>query len=365
MDAATWNEIIESLPAAHILQTWQWGQVKEQHGWKMLPKTWQNTSGEVQAAALVLQRTVQPAKFGAALRVLYVPRGPLVNWTDPEWRWRVVEDLQALARHQKAIFIKIDPEVVTGVGIPGQPGADETELGQQVQNGLTARGWLYSSDQVQFKNTVWIDLRGNEEDWLGRMKQKARYNIRLAEKKGVKVRIAKLDELPALYKMYAETSVRDGFVIRSQEYYLAVWKQFIQARMATALLAEVEGQLVAGLVLFHFARRAWYLYGMSTNQHREKMPNSLLQWTAMKRAKEMDCRYYDLWGAPEVFDESDSMWGVYRFKEGLGGQVVRTTGAWDYTPYPNLYKLYINILPRILDVLRRKGKEKTRQEVSL
>lgn len=365
MDAETWNDIVESMQEPHILQTWEWGQVKEQHGWKMLPRTWQNTSGEYQAAAMVLQRTIRPAKFGAALRVLYVPRGPLVNWEDPDWRWQVVEDLQALARQQKAIFIKIDPELVNGVGIPGQPGTEENEQGQQVESGLSTRGWIYSADQIQFRNTVWLDLRGNEEDWLERMKQKGRYNVRLSQKKGVSVRIASKDELPLLYKMYAETSIRDGFVIRSQEYYLSVWQKFIRARKATPFLAEVDGQPVAGLVLFHFARKAWYLYGMSTGQHREKMPNSLLQWTAMQRAKDLDCRMYDLWGAPDEFNESDSMWGVYRFKEALGGKVIRTIGAWDYTPYPNLYKLYTSLLPRLLDILRRRGKDKTRREVSL
>ena len=100
---------------------------------------------------------------------------------------------------------------------------------------------------------------------------------------------------------------------------------------------------------------------MSRDAHREKMPTYLLQWEAMKRAKSAGCTVYDLWGAPETFDESDSMWGVYRFKEGLGGRVVRTLGAWDYAPNRLLYKLYSELIPRVLDVMRARGKRKTSQ----
>ncbi len=131
--------------------------------------------------------------------------------------------------------------------------------------------------------------------------------------------------------------------------------------LAEPLIAEVDGEPVAALFVFYFARRAYYVYGMSRDAHREKMPTYLLQWEAMKRAKARGCRAYDLWGAPEVFDESDSMWGVYRFKEGLGGKVVRTLGAWDFAPNPFWYKLYSELIPRLLDVMRSRGKAKTRQ----
>jgi lipid II:glycine glycyltransferase (peptidoglycan interpeptide bridge formation enzyme) len=179
--------------------------------------------------------------------------------------------------------------------------------------------------------------------------------------------------------MYAETSVRDGFVIRDEGYYLTVWKTFMQtnvgkleslqvatfqpANLPTCqpLIAEVDGDPVAAIFLFMFAGRAYYVYGMSRDAHREKMPTYLLQWEAMKRAKAAGCTIYDLWGAPETFDESDSMWGVYRFKEGLGGRVVRTLGAWDYAPNKLWYQMYSEILPRVLDVMRSRGKQKTKQ----
>ncbi|MCL4529595.1 MAG: peptidoglycan bridge formation glycyltransferase FemA/FemB family protein, partial [Chloroflexi bacterium] len=90
-------------------------------------------------------------------------------------------------------------------------------------------------------------------------------------------------------------------------------------------------------------------------------PTYLLQWEAMKRAKNHGCKVYDLWGAPEVFNENDSMWGVYRFKEGLGGQVLRTLGAWDFAPNSFFYTMYAEIMPRVLDVMRSRGKARTQQ----
>ena len=122
---------------------------------------------------------------------------------------------------------------------------------------------------------------------------------------------------------------------------------------------------VAGLFIFYFDKRAWYLYGMSTQKHREKMPNYLLQWDAIKAARSRSCTQYDLWGAPDNFDETDSMWGVFRFKDGLGGKVIRTPGAWDFPVRPNLYSLYMNILPRILGILRARGKKQTRSITGL
>jgi lipid II:glycine glycyltransferase (peptidoglycan interpeptide bridge formation enzyme) len=129
-------------------------------------------------------------------------------------------------------------------------------------------------------------------------------------------------------------------------------------------MAEVVGQAVAGLVLFVFAGRAWYMYGMSRELHRDKMPNYLLQWEAMRAAKEMGAGEYDLWGAPDRFDESDGMWGVFRFKDGLGARVVRSLGAWDYSSRPVFYQLYSRVLPRVLDVMRRRGNAQTRREVN-
>lgn len=360
----SWNRVLENLPGRHLLQTWQWAEMKRSTGWTMIPRVWQGSDGKIQAAAMVLQRSIRAGGFAAKMSILYIPRGPVLDWSDEALRTRVLNDLQSLARQKGAIFLKMDPEAELGRGEPGTETAWENPVGQQIVNDLEKRGWLFSNDQVQFRNTIWIDLEGSPDDWLTRMKQKTRYNIRLAERKGVSVRRGSEQDLPGLYRMYAETSIRDGFVIRPQDYYVNLWKKFMHSGMAAPLIAEVDGEAVAGMVLFWFGKKAWYLHGMSVERHREKMPNHLLQWTAMNLAKENGALLYDLWGAPDHFNEDDGMWGVYKFKEGLGGEVIRTLGAWDFPSRPVLYQLYEKILPRILDGMRRRGKQKTRQNLA-
>jgi peptidoglycan pentaglycine glycine transferase (the first glycine) len=353
-----WNDLISALPQPHFLQTSQWAQVKSRFGWHPLHQEWKHPDGSPRAAALVLQRQVPIPGLAQRLRILYAPRGPLLDWQDSSLRRQVLTDLEALARRQGAIFIKIDPALV----LPNDPGSPYPSA--QVLTEMQAQGWLPSPEQVQFRSTVLIDISSSDDELLARMKQKTRYNIRLAERRGVQVRRGDKADFPLLYRMYAETAARDGFVIREQGYYTTVWSTFMDAGMAEPLLAVVEGEPVAALVLFHFAGAAWYFYGMSRPLHREKMPNYLLQFEAMRTARSLGCRTYDLWGAPDVMDESDPLWGVYRFKEGLGGSLVRTAGAWDLPIRPHLYRLYTQTLPRLLDWMRRRGRERTKRLVA-
>jgi len=317
------------------------------------------------AAALVLKRQIIRNGFAARLSILYSPKGPLLDWSNASLRNRVLSDLQSLAKKQGAIFLKCDPDVLLGTGIPGGEEDTPDNSGLTVMSELKHRGWKHSPDQIQFRNTVLIDLNPTEEGMLAGMKQKARYNVRLAERKGVSLRVGTLEDLGMLNRMYAETSVRDGFVIRDEGYYKTTWTLFMKSGEPTCepLIAEVDGEPVAAIFLFYFAGRAYYVYGMSRDVHREKMPNYLLQWEAMKRAKAKGCTIYDLWGAPEVFDASDSLWGVYRFKEGLGGRVVRTLGAYDFAPSPVWYMMYSEIIPRVLNVMRSRGRARTKQNL--
>ncbi len=376
-----WNQLIAGLPGRHLLQTWQWGQVKSRYGWQPESLVWDaagkfhiiksvenNLPGvisPVKGAALTLKRQIRIPLFPSDFNMLYIPKGPLIDWADTTLRQQVLDDLQAYAKQQGSIFIKVDPDVRLFHGVPGEPGWQADETGSDVQAELTRRSWRFSNEQVQFRNTVLVDLSGSDEQLMQRMKQKTRYNIRLAGRKGVTIRQGGLSDLEQLYNMYAETSLRDGFVIRDRSYYLDIWQTFIKDGLAEPLIAEVEGQPVAGLFLFAFAERAWYIYGMSTEQHRDKMPNYLLQWTAMQRARAKGCTVYDLWGAPDEFTEADPLWGVYRFKEGLGGEVVGHIGAWDLPVRKQVYFLYTWLMPRILGIMRSRGKIRTQRMMSV
>lgn len=364
-EPSAWNSLIARLPDPHLLQTWEWAKIKAAYGWIPAPFIWKDEKGTIVAAAMVLKRMVLSRGFSARLCILYIPKGPLLDWSDEPLRRRVLDNLQSFAKKQGAIFLKIDPDVVIGRGIEKAQEIPDEIAGEPIISDLKRRGWLFSSDQIQFRNTVTLDLSVSEADILGRMKQKTRYNVRLAEKKGVKVRTGSQLDLPLLYKMYAETSVRDGFVIRDEGYYRKVWETFLGLTEpgAEVLVAEVDGEPVAAIFVFYFAGRAYYIYGMSRDMHREKMPSYLLQWEAIKRAKTHGSIVYDLWGAPDVFDGNDALWGVFRFKEGLGGEVVRTIGAWDFTASSFWYKIYTQIIPRLLDIMRLHGRFKTKQIV--
>ncbi|HEY9076887.1 MAG TPA: peptidoglycan bridge formation glycyltransferase FemA/FemB family protein [Anaerolineaceae bacterium] len=365
LDAVNWNNILAGLPGAHILQTWEWGQVKADYGWYPTRLVWRSPQGKILAAAQVLKRPFQVKGLRLPYSVLYIPKGPLFDWTDRNLMVTVLSDLERYVKDERAIFIKIDPDIILGSGVPGSADEQHDKNGEGISNILTQRQWNRSNEQIQFRNTVVLELAGDEADWMKRMKQKTRYNLRLAERKGVVIQQGTMDDLDWAYQAYLETSVRDGFVIRPKEYYYRVWRTFMQAKMAYLLLAEVEQKPIAGLFLFAYGKRAWYLYGMSREDHREYMPNYLLQWEAMRLARKLGCLEYDLWGAPDEFNETDSMYGVFRFKQGLGGKVIRTAGAWDFVAYPKIYSVYHQILPKILSAMRRHGKAQARQEVSL
>jgi lipid II:glycine glycyltransferase (peptidoglycan interpeptide bridge formation enzyme) len=379
----SWNKNIANLPHPHILQTWEWGQSKSRFGWTPKYRLWppESNNHSVSAAAMVLQRKYSLGSLTSPFRILYVPKGPLLDWSNRVLRRQVLEDLATIASMNGAIFIKIDPDVAIGEGIPGTDTAQIYSLSESVISDLRSYGWHLSHEQIQYKNTILVDLTPDEDTLLARMKQKTRYNIRLSTRKGVTCRVGSRADIGTLYRLYAETSTRDGFAIRDESYYRTIWETFFPIQenksegndkvdkhikpFAIPILAEVAGEVIAAVIIFLFAGKAWYLYGMSRVSHREKMPNYLLQWEAMKCAKGYHCTEYDLWGAPDEFTESDPLWGVYRFKEGFGGKVVRHIGAWDLPLKPNLYRLYTNILPRLLEIMRRRGKSRTIQSLNL
>jgi lipid II:glycine glycyltransferase (peptidoglycan interpeptide bridge formation enzyme) len=344
MDRNSWNSIASSFKNTSILQTWEWSEIKKSTGWTPDFYVFEDEEGNIKAASLVLIREQRLTRLGPTLRILYLPQGPLLDWSDDQLARNVLSELIDYAKNHQASYIKIDPPVVPeDKRIPGVN--DEILISQETQQWMIKEGWLFSNQQIQFKNSFWIDLTPTADELLAGMKQKTRYNIRLSERKEIEVREGNESDLDLLYTMYLETSIRDGFIIRPKEYYLDVWGKFINSKMAIPLIATFQGEPVAALILFHFAGKSYYLYGMSTDNHREKMPNYLLQWEAIKHSKQLGCEIYDLWGAPDVFDESDRMWGVYRFKEGLGGKVVQTLGAYDYPTSRFTYTIIQRLLP--------------------
>ncbi len=339
-DSQVWDELLLALPQPHILQSWAWTALKAQTGWTAIRLAWRSAGDPAVAAAAILTRRLARR---LPVAVAYVPKGPLLDWTDARLVEDVLSQIETEARRQHAIFIKIDPDV-----------RSDTEVGREVSAMLRRRGWRPSAEQIQYRNTLISDLTADEDELLAAMKPKWRYNIRLAERKGVAVRPGTAADLPAFYAMYTETGGRDGFLVRPYAYYRAIWERFLADDLGHLLLAEVADRPIAGVFLFRFGPTAWYFYGASTDRNRELMPNYALQWAALCWAKAAGCSRYDWWGAPDALVESDPMWGVYRFKQGFGGTFTPWIGAWDFPARRAAYWAYSVAMPRVLAAMRRK-----------
>lgn len=340
---AEWDRCLAQLPRPHPLQSWAWGTVKARWGWEMLPTVWL-ADNRPAAAALILKRSLPRLP----LALLYAPKGPVLDFDNVSLRQQVWRELETLARQERAIALKIDPDVVCAWGVDGVVAPAGAALAQELQQ----RGWRFSAEQVQFRNSVTLDLTQSEEVLLDAMKPKTRYNIRLAARKGVTVRLGTEADFPAVARLYQTTARRNNFTIRPTAYYLDVWQTLYAAGLAQPLLAEYAGALAAAVVVVRYGDVALYMYGASDEQERQRMPTYLVQWEAIRWARAQGCRVYDFWGAPDTFDEGDRLWGVWRFKSGFNGQVVQHLGAWDYAPLRPLYWSYAVLLPRYLTWLR-------------
>jgi lipid II:glycine glycyltransferase (peptidoglycan interpeptide bridge formation enzyme) len=301
--------------SAHILQTPAWGELKSRFGWQ---------SERVNDVLTLFRR------LPLGLTVAYVPRGPQSDATDT---WAA---LDAACRAQRAFLLKVEPDW------PDSPEAAAA---------LARRGFRPSPQTIQPRRTLLLDLSGSDDDVLARMKQKTRYNIRLATKKEVSARPARTPaDLEAFSALLAVTGARDNFGVHAPAYYRAAYDLFHPLGQCELFLAEYRGEPLAGVMVFALGQRAWYFYGASSDKERSRMAPYLAQWEAIRWAKARGALIYDLWGVPDEDEavleaqfeaRSDGLWGVYRFKRGWGGTLARTVGAWDKVYNPLLYRAYL------------------------
>jgi len=320
---AGWDAFVQAHPSGHLLQTSAWGRLKSDYGWQA------ETVQAGEAGALVLFRRAM------GLTLAYIPRGPLLRWDDPQLLAALAPKLDAACRARGAFCAKWEPDL------------PDTDRCAQV---LLGAGLRPSAQTVQPRRTLIVDVSGSEANILARMKQKTRYNIGLAAKKGVAARCARgaadLDRFTALM---AVTSSRDGFGVHAPSYYRRAYDLFHPSGQCELILAEFEGQALAGVMVFVLAGRAWYFYGASSDQERNRMAPYLAQWEAMRWARSRGATSYDLWGVPDADETAleaefetrqDGLWRVYRFKRGFGGHLARSVGAWDRVYNPLLYPAY-------------------------
>jgi len=311
-ETKSWDDFIGAHDG-HLLQTSVWGDLKSRFGWSAYRVAVQ-ANGAMSAGAQILFR-----RLGPGMTLAYVPRGPVVAANDRDTLTQLYDAIQATARAHGAFALKVEPNWVT-------------------PDILLATGDWRPATCFQPHTTIHLDLTRDPETILAQMKPKWRYNIRLAERKGVTVREGAGNDLPRFYELLKLTSARDEFPIHTLDYYRAAFELLTEPGFARLFIAEYGGEMIAAIFVTAVGREAIYLYGASGNAHRERMPNHALHWHAIQWAKARGCTRYDLWGigATAEADPStalrsaqDAGHGLYQFKQGFGGTVVKYAGASD------------------------------------
>lgn len=316
---SSWESFLTYHADAHLLQSTAWGKLKSDFGWQVEHLMLDDCGTQV-----LLRPSLPGFQFA------YLPRGPVP--ADPDALARLLPPLDRLCRSRRVFFLKIEPDF------------QDAEISRQR---LQTLGFQSSPHTVQPPRTILVNLQGTDDELLARMKPKTRYNIRLALRHGVSVSDSGV--IADFARMMDITGSRDDFSVHTESYYRQAYAHFSSSQNVRLLLAKYQDRTVAGLMVFTQGPRAWYLYGASTDEHREVMAPYLLQWEAMQWARSRGCVEYDLWGIPDADEAAlesqfpsrkDGLWGVYRFKRGFGGRVWRAIGAWDRVYNRPLYALY-------------------------
>ena len=316
VNSSDWDEFLRRQKNPHLLQTGRWGQLKSAFGWEVTHVVLGDCGAQI-----LFRRSA----FGFSLA--YIPRGPVGGDWAP-----LLPEIDRICRAKRAVLLKVEPDVWLDDGDNNNPAPP---------------GFIPSPDPIQPPRTITIPIGGSEEEILGRMKQKTRYNISLAARSGIEV--APSSDVTVFHKMVVETGDRSEFGIHSLAYYKAAYDLFHPLGMCELFLARYGSEAIAGLMVFALGERAWYFYGASTEKERSRMPAYLLQWEAIRWARRSGCVDYDLWGVPDedlgkleanFTARHDGLWGVYRFKRGFGGELRRSAGPWDRIYQPALYRVY-------------------------
>ncbi len=332
----------DGFPRASFLQTPFWGEFKRAFGWKdrLFSIEWR---GEL-STLLVLER-----KIAGIFTFAYVPDGPALGLPEGERAGFLAELSRALRAElsSRCLFIRFDPPWALwgelGAGEPGAvPGLARPSVGKPL---------VRAASDVQPPDTVLLDLGLGVEELLAAMKPKWRYNIRLAEKKGVEIEEAcvgekadkGLEAVGRFYRLYELTARRDRIALHPRAYYERLAALAAEAGSGADLriwIARHDGEDLAAIITLFMNGRAVYLYGASSDQQRNLMPAYALQWAAIRAAHAFGCIDYDFYGIPPTDDPGHPMAGLYRFKTGFGGSILHKAGSWDYPCRKLAYTLF-------------------------
>ena len=341
-DRERFNDFVARFETGDLLQSFEWGDLKSRSGWKAV-RVFAEDGGEIVAAASLLKRSIP--KIGRC--IMYAPRGPVLDTQNSELVSAFCSFLRETALKHRAILVKIDPPV------PLEDTASEANLRAAGFRPVAAGGF----GGTQPRCVMQLDLDKTLDDLLASFKPKWRYNIRLAEKKGVTVRLdCEKSDLKPFYDLLLETAKRDRFLVRGFQYFQDMWDCLVPPGYMRLALTYCEGQPVAGALAYLFGDKAWYTYGASSSEQRNVMPNHLMQWTLIQWAKASGCKWYDFRGvSPRRDGELDEhLQGLNRFKEGFSPRFVEYIGEYDMVLSPTLYWLWTIARPRLQAVLKAK-----------
>ena len=325
--------------AAHPLQSWSWGEFREKLGQRVI-RLGKFTGGKLIEGVQISIHQIPRTKW----TIGYCPRGIML---DKEW----IDAVKSEVKKYNCIFVKFEPNIQVNKGLT-------LELqGQALSDlGLKSGKSLFTPFSFQ------LDLTKSEDELMATMRPKTRYNIRLAEKKGIVVNEDNSDEaFEAFQKLTEETTSRQRFYAHGRKYRQLMWKTMKSAGIAHLLVARLPQQLttnnqqpvLSAWILFFFNGIGYYPYGASSSENRELMASNLVAWRALLMAKKFGCKMFDFWGSlgPEP-DIKDPWYGFHRFKEGYGGKLVEFAGTWDLVLNQPIYTIY-NLADKIRWTLLR------------
>ena len=336
-----WRDFVAASPHGDILQTLEWGPVKRPE-WVPLPVALE-AAGKFDATALVLKRNLPGGRS-----FFYLPRGPILDWQRDGIAESMFARLRDLAKTHRAAFIKIDPCV-----------PDETP---GVKDKLARLGFQPSPDATghfggtQPRCNMKLSLEGTIDDVQARFHQKWRYNARTAAKKGVTVYSdCTRDDLEIFHNIYRVTAGRNEFTGRPLAYFQKMWDSLVPAGMMKLFITYHDSQPLSAAICFLLPPQCWYIYGASSNEKRNLMPNHLMQWTMIQWAKENGCELYDFRGVPDP-DKGEmppGEEGLVRFKTGFGAELVRYIGEYDLPLDKKMYWAWTTARPRLVQTLKK------------
>ncbi|MDD5527894.1 MAG: peptidoglycan bridge formation glycyltransferase FemA/FemB family protein [Patescibacteria group bacterium] len=333
------NDFVSAQEHAEFLQSWEWGEFQEKVEGKVI-RIGVEENGELIAAATLVKKSLPGDRVRRSLGVgginyFYCPRGPIINFQSSIFNLQFfLDEIKKIADKEDAIFLRFEPKQI------------------EIRN---TKYEIRKSLDIQPSKTIVLDLSKSEEELLSAMHQKTRYNIRLAEKKGVKISEAPGNSFEEFWNLMKKTSGRDGFTSHDKDYYekllqtapenFKLFFAFVRHSLGESGDKYEDKILCAGIFAF-FGDTATYLFGASSDENREVMAPYLLQWELIRRAKAGGYKFYDFFGIDE------KKWpGVTRFKRGFGGQEINYPGTFDVVYNRINYGIY-----RILRTARRLAK---------